>query len=161
MSDYIVSQTNTAETVTTVNEVTTLVLNHDLATIITSSTQGPPGIVDLSTPLPQFPLEFSTLSSSEHISTFVGLQTIDSFPYTGYGAAKYIIYASQGTDRQVCELLLVHDGVSVLDVEYANAVTSTLLGTFSAEISYGNVLLLSDAPFPGITYKMMRTLIFN
>jgi hypothetical protein len=142
MSDYIVSQTNTAE-------------------VITSSTQGPPGIIDLSTPLPQFPLEFSTLSSVQYISTFVGLQTIDSFPYTEYGAAKYIIYASQGTARQICELLLVHDGVSVLSVEYANAVTTSLLGTFSAEFSYGNVLLLASAPFTGITYKMMRTSIFN
>jgi hypothetical protein len=159
--DYIVSQTNLADTVTFVNEDTTLIVTNDNATVITSGIQGPPGTIDVESALPQFPLIFGVLSSSQYISTFVGLQTIDSFSYTEYCAAKYVIYASQGADKQVCELLLVHDNDNVMSVEYANVITSTLLGTFSAEISYGNVLLLSDATSSGITYKMMRTLINN
>ena len=97
MSDYIVSQTSAAaNTVTSVNETTTLITNNEIASIITSSTQGPPGAVDLTTPLPQFPLEFSTLSSSQYTTTIVGLQAIDSFSHTVYGAAKYImvVYSS-------------------------------------------------------------------
>jgi len=46
MNNYIVSQTNIANSVTTVNETTNIIqsVNEKTTTIVTSSTQGPPGI---------------------------------------------------------------------------------------------------------------------
>jgi hypothetical protein len=170
MSDYIVSQTNTAGTVTTVNEVTTVVTNNELSTIITSSTQGPrglqgeagaPGIFNPNIPVANVPLLYGRLSSTNYSSITIGQQVLDSFSYSSYGAAKYIIYSTYLTDRQVCEILLLHDNFTVANVEYANVITSTILGTFTTDISGSNVRLLVDAPHTNINYKVMRTLISN
>jgi hypothetical protein len=167
MSDYIVSQTNAVQAITVVNETTTLVSKNEITTSITSSTQGPQGIqgpqgtLNTDVPIPLIPLLFSKLSSSEYISTSVGVQTLDSFSYTQFGAAKYIIYASQGLNRQVCELLLVQDGINIFSVEYANIMTSLSLGSFGTGISSGNIILTVDCPLSGITYRVMRTLLYN
>jgi hypothetical protein len=170
MSDYIVSQTNTAGTVTTVNEVTTVVTNNELSTIITSSSQGPQGlqgetgatgVFNPDIPVPTVPLLYGGLSSKNYSSVTIGQQTLDSFSYSTYGAAKYIIYSTYLTNRQVCEILLLHDNFNVANVEYANIVTSIILGTFTTDISGSNVRLLVNAPHANINYKIIRTLISN
>ncbi len=140
-------------TVVIENSPTTVVLNAAVPSVIVSATQGPPGNTgDL--------LEGSFDSSRVNI-TSLGLQTLDWFPYTQFGAAKYIIYATFGLERQICEILLIQDGTTVQMVEYANMITTSLLGTFSANITNGFVYVIVDPTTVGASFKIIRTLINN
>ena len=86
-------------------------------------------------------------------------QVLHSFPYTQFGAGKYIIYGAFGVNRQICELLLLQDGTTVVITEYANMVTSILLGTFTADITGGFVRLMVTPTQIGTTFRVVRTLI--
>ena len=125
--------------------------------IIAVAEQGPPGPAGSGST--HVDLDQGVFDSFNLIIAQLGIQDLHRFAYTQYGAAKYIIYATKGTERQVCELLLLHDGTSVTIVEYANMVTSTLLGTFSAIISGGFVSLQVDPTEVGTNFKVIRTLL--
>lgn len=86
-------------------------------------------------------------------------QTLDTFSYTLYGGAKYIIYATAGADRQVCEILLLHNGVTVNIVEYANIVTSSPLCIFTSDIFNANVRMQITPISVNINFKIIRTLL--
>jgi hypothetical protein len=141
MADSIIITTNTPSTI----------VSKDIAssTVITSAIQGPSGAG----------LQEGTFSSGRFVITSLGIQTLDSFPYTSFGAAKYIVYATSGLKRQICELLLIQDGTNVQLVEYANMVTSSLLSNFSASIVQGVINIIIDPTEVGASFKFIRTLI--
>ncbi len=133
-------------TVVIENSPTTVVLTASVPSVIVSAIQGPPGV------------------SSELILTFssdatISQQTLDTFSSTTYGGTKYIIYATVGSTRQVCEILLLHDGINVNIVEYANIVTSVPLCTFSGDILNGFVRLLITPVSISTNFKIIRTLL--
>ena len=132
---------------------TTVVLNTSVPSVIVSAIQGPPGKTGN--------LIEGSFDSNQALITALGEQVLDSFPYTQYGAAKYIIYATFGLQRQICEILLIQDGTTVQAVEYANMVTTSLLGTFSANITNGFVNIMVDPITVGASFKIIRTLINN
>jgi hypothetical protein len=102
-------------------------------------------------------------NSESAITSFVSLgtspQVIDTFSYTTYGSAKYIVYVTSGTTRQICELLVLHDNISPLMVEYANMVTSELLAVFSVDLINGFVRLLTTPSLNNANFKIYRTLL--
>lgn len=134
---------------TTTSDITTVVQSLEVASskIVSSAIQGPPGV-----------------SASEIVLTFssnatISEQALDTFSYTVYGGAKYIIYATVGATRQVCEILLLHDGTNVQIVEYANIVTSVPLCTFASDILNANVRLLITPTSISTNFKIIRTLL--
>jgi hypothetical protein len=143
MTDSIIITTDTI----------TNIISSDINTssIIVSATQGPPGA--------PWDLQEGGFDSDRVVITSLGSQVLDSFPYTQYGAAKYIIYATLGIERQICEILLIQDGTIVQTVEYANMVTSSLLGTFSASITEGFINIIVEPVVVGTSFKIIRTLI--
>jgi len=105
------------------------------------------------------PLSDAGISSFLFVSdSTVNEQILDSFSYTEFGVAKYIIYASSGLSKQACELLVLHDGVTPISVEYANLAT-TLLTYFNADIVGGVVRLLITPSVANINFKVLRTLL--
>jgi len=140
MADSIVVLTDTTSTVITSLDVAS-------STIITSGFQGPAGISGNEVVL--------TFSSDATISE----QVLDTFSYTTYGGAKYIIYATVGSTRQICEILLLHDSVNVTIVEYANIITSNTLCTFNGDISGANVQLFITPTNISTNFKIIRTLL--
>jgi hypothetical protein len=144
MADSIVVLTDTTSTVTS-----TVVTSLDVAssTIITSGFQGPAGVSGN-----EIVLTFSS-------NTTISEQVLDSFSYTTYGGAKYVIYATVGSSRQICEILLLHDSVNVTIVEYANIVTSNILCAFNGSISGANVQLLITPSNISTNFKIIRTLL--
>ena len=143
MTDSIIITTDTI----------TNIISNDINTssIIVSATQGPAG--------PAWDLQEGGFDSDRVVITSLGSQVLDSFPYTQYGAAKYIIYATLGIERQICEILLIQDGTIVQTVEYANMVTGSLLGTFSASITEGFINIMVEPVEVGTSFKIIRTLI--
>ena len=135
-----------------INTITNIISNDiNTSSIIVSATQGPAG--------PAWDLQEGGFDSDRVVITSLGSQVLDSFPYTQYGAAKYIIYATLGIERQICEILLIQDGTIVQTVEYANMVTGSLLGTFSASITEGFINIMVEPVEVGTSFKIIRTLI--
>lgn len=128
------------------NSPTTVVLNASVPSIVVSAVQGPPGLSANDV------LIFSSNAT-------INQQVLDAFPSTSYGGAKYIIYATVGSTRQVCEILLLHDGANVSIVEYANIITSIPLCIFAGNIFDGAVRLLVTPTSISTNFKIVRTLL--
>jgi len=131
------------------DNVSTVISSIDVAssTIITSAVQGPAGVSVNEVIL--------TFSSNATISE----QVLDTFSYTSYGGAKYVVYATVGSSRQICEILLLHDSVNVTMVEYANIITSNILCSFNGIISGANLHLLITPTNISTNFKITRTLL--
>lgn len=128
--------------------------------LLVSGKQGPPGISTINE-LENLRLFFGDFSSQMYLSEDSGLHVMDTFPYSEFGAAKYIIFATAFGKKQICEILLLHNNSVVSSVEYAMIMTEEPLGSFSFDITGDNVRLLVDCPSANITYKVIRTLIEN
>jgi len=128
-------------------DVISTIISSDINTssTIVSATQGPSGAGDL---VHSF-ITDNTLNK----------QVIDTFSYTQYGSAKYVVYATNGTTRQVCELLVIHDNITVSLVEYANIYTSTPLVVFDVSINSSSVQLMATPSIINTVFKITRTLL--
>jgi hypothetical protein len=68
--------------------------------------------------------------------------TIDTWALATYRSAKYIVQITQGSNYQVSEILVIHNGTTVTMTEYGILETGSNLGEFTTDISSGNVRLL-------------------
>ena len=69
------------------------------------------------------------------------LTTIDTLPVATYRSARYQVQLTQGTDYQISDILVVHDGTTAGIIEYGSIATNDYLGTFSVTINEGSLLL--------------------
>jgi hypothetical protein len=93
---------------------------------------------------------FTTANTSE--------VAIDSFDSTQYRSAKYEVSLTSGSDYQVIEVRVVHDGLNVWLTQYGSIITNASLGTFSASISPVGTFNLLFTPTSAVTnVKMMRS----
>ena len=67
--------------------------------------------------------------------------TIDSFSSTTYRSARYVVQVTNGTNYQVSEALVIHNGTTAQVVEYGVVQTNGNLGVLATTISGGNALL--------------------
>lgn len=67
---------------------------------------------------------------------------VDSFAATTYRGAKYLVQVTQGSNYQVSEILVIHNGTTTNMTEYGVVETNGSLSTFTTDISGGNVRLL-------------------
>jgi len=74
-----------------------------------------------------------------------GQVVLDKFPITQLASAKYFVQANNSTNYQTTEIVLVQDGTNVWLTEYGSIQTGPSLGTFTADISGGDVRLLFTA----------------
>jgi hypothetical protein len=68
---------------------------------------------------------------------------IASYLVSDYTSAKLLVSAQRGTDRQMSEIMIVHDGTTAYATEYAQIYTNGSLATFDVDISAGNIRLLA------------------
>ena len=66
---------------------------------------------------------------------------LDSFSTATYRSAKYLVQVTQGTDYQVSEALVIHNGTTATVQEYGVVKTNGNLGLVTASIASGNVKL--------------------
>lgn len=87
-------------------------------------------------------------------------QILDSFSAASFRSGKYIISINSSVnDYQVTEIMLLQDGTNTYTTEYATLVSSSTLGTFSANIDSGTVRLFVVPASATNTIKYQRTLI--
>jgi hypothetical protein len=99
--------------------------------------------------------------SSETTTTSNTTQTpIFSFSTNNYGSGKFLIQATDGTFKQITELLVVHDGVAAYATEYAVIRTASKLFSLDVDIETNNVRILTTSTSSNsTTYKVMSTLL--
>lgn len=66
---------------------------------------------------------------------------LDSFSTSSYRSAKYLVQVTHGTDYQVSEALVIHDGTTATVQEYGVVRTNGNLGLVTASVASGNVKL--------------------
>lgn len=67
--------------------------------------------------------------------------TVDSWAVATYRSAKYTVQVTQGSNYQVSEVLVIHDGTNAFMAEYAILQTSGVLGNLTTDVNGGNVRL--------------------
>lgn len=83
---------------------------------------------------------------------------VDNFSVATYRSAKYVVQITQGTNYQVSEILVIHDGTTTYMTEYAVLETNGSLATFTSDISGGNArLLVTMSSASAATVKLDRT----
>jgi len=75
------------------------------------------------------------------VSTANVAGTIDTFSTSSYRTAKYVVQATNGSNFQSMEALVVHDGTTATIVPYGVVQTGSNLGILNATVSSGNVLV--------------------
>ena len=106
---------------------------------------------------------FSGLQASEITSTTMtttSATTIATHAAATYRTVKYLVQLTQGTDYHSTEVNLIHDGSTVYITEYGTLFDNAVLGTLSATISSGNILLqLTPGSNSSLTAKVVSTAI--
>jgi len=102
----------------------------------------------------------SAIITNSATTTTESQTSIDSFSASTYRSAKYQVQITRGSEYQVTEISIVHDGSDSYGTEYATLKTGVNLSTFSTDISGGNVRLLATPSSSSSTvFKFTKTAI--
>ena len=102
----------------------------------------------------------SAILTNSATTTTTDQTSIDSFSASTYRSAKYQVQITRGSEYQVTEISIVHDGSDSFGTEYATIKTGETLSTFSTDISGGNVRLLATPSSSSSTvFKFTKTAI--
>lgn len=95
----------------------------------------------------RFSLQVNSLNVTTNTVTTSssGQVVLDKFPTSQLASAKYFVQANSASDYQTTEIVLVQDATNVWLTEYGSIQTGPSLGTFTADISGGDVRLLFTA----------------
>jgi len=103
----------------------------------------------------------STNTASFSGSNAAGNTTIDTFAAATYRSGKYAITFTKGTDYQILELDVIHNGTTSYINTYSDMKTASNLVTLATSISSGNVLISGTVVGGGtLTWRVYRVL-FN
>lgn len=97
---------------------------------------------------------FSPAQSGTGVSVGTSATTIESFSATQYRTAKCTLQATNGTNYQADEILIIHDGTTAYKTQYGQIATNSQFITYSVTISGGNVLLQGTSDSGTSTVKL-------
>jgi hypothetical protein len=90
----------------------------------------------------------------------VSATAVDSWAVATYRSCKYLVQITQGTDYQVSEIMVIHNGTTTTKTEYAVLETNGVLGDFTADISGGNArLIVTMAAATSATINISKTML--
>jgi hypothetical protein len=98
-------------------------------------------------------------STSVVVATTASTQIV-SFSTSTFSSGRFLIQATQGTSKQLAELMVLHDGVTAIATEYGTLLTGAKLFTTDVDINTGNArVLVSLVAAVSTTFKTSYTLI--
>ena len=106
--------------------------------------------------------EWAGIGGAAEVETSVSsttATTCESFAKASYRSASIVAQITQGSDYQVGNYLLIHDGTTVTLVEESAVATNDMLGSFTATISGSNVVFqvnMATASAATVTTKMTK-----
>jgi hypothetical protein len=100
------------------------------------------------------------LTSSSLTTTSTNSTVLFSFDSIVYGSGKFVVQASDGTKRQVSEILVLHDGTDAYATEYAVIRTNGNIFDLDVSIVSSNVVLTTTSTSSNSTvYKVSSNLL--
>jgi hypothetical protein len=100
-------------------------------------------------------LRSATLTTSDTTSN----QVVDSIAIATYRSVKYQISITSGSAYHMTEVSIIHDGTDAYITEYGTILTGASLASFDADISGGNLRLLTTPANASTVYKIVATAI--
>jgi hypothetical protein len=105
-------------------------------------------------------LDEADLTSGTSSTSFPFSSTIYQFNDSTYNSAELVITATDGSDRHITKLLVVHDGTTAFATEFATIYTNASLATYEVSMSGGNVIVNAVAASSNsTTYNISATLL--
>ena len=105
-------------------------------------------------------LDEADLTSGTSSTSFPFASTIYQFSETTYNSGELIITATDGSNRHITKLLVVHDGTTAYATEFATIYTNGSLATYDVSLSGGNVIVNATATSSNsTTYNISATLL--
>ena len=105
-------------------------------------------------------LDDADYTSGEASTSFPFPTTIFEFEHSTYNSAELIITATQGTNRHITKLLVVHDGSDAYATEFGSIYTNASLADYEVAFASTDVTLNATAASSNATtYKIAATLI--
>ena len=90
----------------------------------------------------------------------VSATAVDTWAVAAYRSCKYLVQITQGSDYQVSEIMVIHNGTTTTKTEYAVLETNGVLGDFTADISSGNArLIVTMAAATSATINISKTML--
>jgi hypothetical protein len=86
-------------------------------------------------------------------------QVVSSDSATAYRSVNYNVQITSAAAYQSCNINVIHDGTTAYIVEYGDIATGAFLANFDADISGGNLRLLTTPVNAATTYKVIKTMI--
>jgi hypothetical protein len=86
-------------------------------------------------------------------------QVVDSISSSTFRSVKYQIQVTSSTSYHVTEVMVLHDGTTAYINEYGTFFTGASLATFDADISGGNLRLLTTPTNAVTVYKVLASTI--
>ena len=86
-------------------------------------------------------------------------QVVDSISSSTFRSVKYQIQVTSSTSYHVTEVMVLHDGTTAYINEYGTFFTGSSLATFDADISGGNLRLLTTPTNAVTVYKVLASTI--
>ena len=106
------------------------------------------------------PLTYGDIGSATlTTSATTANQVVSSDSATAYRSVSYNVQITSATAYQSCSINVIHDGTTAYIVEYGDIATGAILASFDADISGGNLRLLTTPVNAATTYKVIKTLI--
>lgn len=106
------------------------------------------------------PLTYGDIGSATlTTSATTANQIVSSDSATAYRSVSYKVQITSATAYQSCSINVIHDGTTAYIVEYGDIATGAILASFDADISGGNLRLLTTPVNAATTYKVIKTLI--
>jgi hypothetical protein len=87
------------------------------------------------------------------------LQVLDTNSITLYRSVSYSVQVTSATAYQSCNINVIHDGTTAYISEYGDIATGIILASFDADVSGGNLRLLTTPVNAATTYKVIKTMI--
>ena len=85
---------------------------------------------------------------------------VDTFAFATYRSAKYLVQITQGSNYQVSEILVLHNGTQTTMTEYAVLESGSALGTFTSDISSPDCrLIVTMGSATSATIRILKTYI--
>ena len=97
-----------------------------------------------------------TSLSNVSVASANTLTTIDSFSATTYRSAKYVVQATQGSNYQVSEVLVLHNGTTATRAMFGVIDTGSNVGVTAATLSGGTVALQYIAAGAGTNVRITK-----
>ena len=103
----------------------------------------------------------TSISNNQVITTGTNAALIDSWSTSSYNAVEYIVSVKDNNANNfyASKIMLAHNVSGVFSTEYASLVSNSYLGSFSAVVAGGNVLMYFTPTSTNTTVKFVRIIV--